>query len=71
MSKSFIYKYNGESNESQEEKANREKLYQEKISEFAEHIAKNYVKGKRVLIITGSGISRSVPGMADEYSGSH
>lgn len=38
--------------------------YKKRINELADIIADGYVKGKRVLVITGSGIStNSVPGM--------
>ena len=40
------------------------KHYEKRIEEFVDCIAEGYVKGKRVLVITGSGISTgSVPGM--------
>ena len=52
----MIYKTKNDSNE--------EKLhYKEKISMLAEQIAKEYWKGKIPLIITGSGISPTVPNM--------
>lgn len=37
--------------------------YKKRIDDFAREIAMGFSKGKRVLIITGSGISNSVPGM--------
>lgn len=40
-------------------------VYNEQINKFAEEIAREYYKGKRTLIITGSGISSSVPNMSD------
>lgn len=52
----MIYKTKNDSNE--------EKIhYQEKISNLAEQIAKEFWKGKIPLIITGSGISQTVPNM--------
>lgn len=38
--------------------------YNEQINKFTEEIVREYYKGKRTLIITGSGISSSVPGMS-------
>lgn len=47
-----------------DESTTREKEeYQQKVDGFAEQIASGYYKGKKVLIITGSGISASVPRM--------
>ncbi len=37
--------------------------YNNKINEYADYIACQFAKGKKTLIITGSGISYSVPGM--------
>lgn len=39
--------------------------YNEQINKFAEEIAREYYKGKRTLIITGSGISSFVPNMSN------
>lgn len=42
------------------------RYYEEKMNEYAEKIASGYIKGKKVLIITGSGISfTSVPSMQE------
>ena len=40
------------------------KNYSEKMDEFAEYLVREDSKGKIPLFITGSGISRSVPNMA-------
>lgn len=56
MNDCMVFKYGGESE-------TEAKNYQEKIDYFADKIASGYVKGKRLLIITGSGISSSVPRM--------
>ena len=42
---------------------NDEKNYKKKMKEFADNIVSGYVKGKKVLVITGSGISNSIPNM--------
>ncbi len=54
----MIYKYD---NCTDEEKNN----YENKIKSFSDSIASNYYKGKKLLVITGSGISNSVPGMSE------
>lgn len=56
MAMNMIFKYEGNS------KSEIEK-YEEKIDYFADMIVSNFFKGKKLLIITGSGISDSVPGM--------
>lgn len=56
MYECMIFKYE---KLTEEEKQN----YQQKINDFAKCIADGYTKGKKTLVITGSGISASVPGM--------
>lgn len=52
----LVYKYSGFSKD-------REKEYRNSIENLGNIIARGFVKGKKVLVITGSGISNTIPGM--------